>query len=93
MKLADRIVVRARHFGALPELALTSDLVVIAPESYARSLRRRHDFRSWQLPEAPFYDVRLLWHTSTARDPAHRWMRRIVHQLFGRDAEAARSAA
>jgi DNA-binding transcriptional LysR family regulator len=84
MKLADRIVVRARHFGALSELARTTDLVVIVPESYARNLRQRQDFRSWRLPEAPFYDVRLVWHASTARDPAHQWMRALLHRLLGR---------
>ena len=41
MKLEDRIVLRARHFGALPELALTSDLLSIVPEMYARNLRQR----------------------------------------------------
>jgi DNA-binding transcriptional LysR family regulator len=84
MKLADRIVLRARHFGALPELALTTDLLAIVPEMYAKNLRQRHDFRLWQLPDAPFYDVRMVWHASTARDPAHRWMRSLLQRLFAR---------
>ena len=84
MKLADRIVLRARHFGSLPELALTTDLVAIVPEMYAKNLRLRHDIRLWQLHEAPFYDVRLVWHASTARDPAHRWIRTLLHRLFAR---------
>ncbi|UUZ78029.1 LysR family transcriptional regulator [Polaromonas sp. P1(28)-13] len=37
MKLEDRIVLRARHFGALPDLALTTDLLSIVPEMYAQS--------------------------------------------------------
>jgi DNA-binding transcriptional LysR family regulator len=84
MKLADRIVLRARHFGALPELALTTDLLAIVPEMYAKNMRQRHDFRLWQLPDAPFYDVRMVWHASTARDPAHRWMRSLLQRLFAR---------
>lgn len=91
MKVADRIVVRARHFGALAELALTTDLLVVAPESYARSLRQRRDFRVWRLPEAPFYEVRLVWHASTARDPAHQWMRALLHRLFGRQETAPKN--
>lgn len=82
MKLDGRIVLRARHFGALPELALTTDLVAIVPEAYAMSLRQRFDFRLWQLPDAPFYDVRMVWHTSTDRDPAHLWMRTLLQRLF-----------
>lgn len=84
MKLSDRIVLRARHFGALPDLALSTDLLAIVPEMYAVNLRQRYDFRLWRLPRAPFYDVRLVWHTSTARDPAHQWMRALLHRLFDR---------
>ena len=84
MKIADRIVLRMRHFSALPDLALTTDLLAIVPAMYAINLRQRFDFRLWQLPDAPFYDVRLVWHASTARDPAHRWLRARLHQLFAR---------
>ncbi len=86
MKLADRIVLRARHFGALPDLALTTDLLAIVPEMYAKNLRQRFDFKLWELPDAPFYDVRLVWHASTARDAAHQWMRALLHRLFARPA-------
>lgn len=86
MKIADRIVLRARHFSALPELALATDLVAIVPEMYAKNLGLRHDFRLWELPDAPFYDVRLVWHASTARDAAHGWMRSLLHRLFARPA-------
>lgn len=88
-KLDHRIVLRARHFGALPELALTTDLLAIVPDMYARNLRRQFDFRLWELPQAPFYEVRLVWHASTTNDPAQRWMRALIHQLFARTAEAA----
>ena len=82
MKLEDRIVVRARHFAALPELALTSDLLSIVPEMYARYLRERYDFRVWGIPGAPAYEVRLVWHSSTDGDPSHQWMRALVQKLF-----------
>ena len=84
MKLEDRIVLRARHFGALPELALTSDLLSIVPEMYARDLRQRYDFKVLGIPGAPSYEVRLVWHRSTESDPAHQWMRSLVHDLFKR---------
>ncbi|UUZ65709.1 LysR substrate-binding domain-containing protein [Polaromonas sp. P1-6] len=75
MKLEDRIVLRARHFGALPDLALTTDLLSIVPEMYAHNLRQRYDFRVWGIPSVPAYEVRLVWHSSTDKDPAHQWMR------------------
>ena len=86
MKLSERIVLRARHFGALPELALNTDLLTIVPQMYAANLGQRHDLRVWELPRAaaPSYEVRMVWHASTAQDPAHQWIRAQVHHLFGR---------
>ncbi len=84
MKLEHRIVLRARHFGALPELALGTDLLAIVPQMYARNMSQRYKFRTWGIPGAPSYEVRLVWHGSTDRDPAHQWMRDLVRQLFGR---------
>ena len=86
MKLSERIVLRARHFGALPELALNTDLLTIVPQMYAANLGQRHDLRVWELPRAaaPSYEVRMVWHASTAQDPAHQWIRAQVHRLFGR---------
>jgi DNA-binding transcriptional LysR family regulator len=77
MKLQERIVLRARHFSALPDLALNSDLLSIVPEMYARRLLLRYELRTWRIPEAPAYEVRLVWHSSTDHDPAHQWMRSL----------------
>lgn len=79
-QLADRIVLRARHFGALPDLVLGSDLMAIVPAMYAAS---RPALRRWRLPFAPHYDVRLVWHASTASDPAQQWLRALLRELFG----------
>lgn len=84
MKLADRIVLRARHFGALPELAQSTDLLAIVPQMYADTLGKAYDLRVWRLPDAPFYDVSLVWHASTGQDPAQRWLRGLLQGLFGR---------
>ena len=84
MKMSDRIVMRVRHFGALPEIALTTDMLAIVPDMYARSLQQRHDLSTWELADAPAYEVRLVWHASTEKDPAHRWMRELIHALFAR---------
>jgi DNA-binding transcriptional LysR family regulator len=87
LKLSDRIVLRARHFGALPELALNTDLLTIVPQMYAANVGQLHELRIWELPRAaaPDYCVRLVWHASTAQDAAHQWIRAQVHRLFGRN--------
>lgn len=84
MKLADRIVLRTRHFGALPELALTTDLLAIVPDMYARSMRQRYALRTWELVDAPSYEVRLVWHASTSKDTAQQWLRTLIQRLFAR---------
>lgn len=82
MKLQDRIVLRARHFGALPNLTLASDLLAIVPEMYAHHLHQRYGLKLWGIPDAPAYEVRLVWHRSTDNDSAQQWMRTLVHRLF-----------
>ena len=84
MKLAERVVLRARHFGALPQLACSTDLVAIVPKMYADNIAASLPLRHWELPQVPRYDVRLLWHASTARDPAQQWVRNLLNNLFKR---------
>jgi DNA-binding transcriptional LysR family regulator len=85
LKLADRAVLHARHFGALPELVARTDLLAIVPRRYAESLAPRYAVRIWELPDvAPQYEVRMLWHPSADGDPAHAWLRALVKKLFAR---------
>jgi DNA-binding transcriptional LysR family regulator len=86
MNLAGRIVLRARHFGAMPDLALGTDLLAIVPQMYAAELQKRPGFRVWQLPRpaSAAYEVRLVWHVRTAQDAAQQWIRAVVHELFRR---------
>jgi len=87
LKLNDRIVLRARHYGALPDLVTRSDLIAIVPLMYANSLAPRYDVRIWELPEHGLrYDVNMLWHQSANDDLAHTWLRSQVRQLFQREA-------
>lgn len=81
LQLADRIVLRARHFGALPDLVTNSDLLAIVPAMYAAN---REGLRVWKLPFAPHYDVRLVWHAVTGTDPAQQWLRALLRELFAR---------
>lgn len=87
LKLNDRIVLRARHYGALPELVTRTDLMAIVPLMYANSLAPRYDVRIWQLPShGSRYDVRMVWHQTATDDLAHAWLRSVVRRLFQRGA-------
>ena len=82
-QLTDQIILRARHFGAIPELTHHTDLLSIVPMMYAKSLAERLGLRIWELPISSLkYTVNLLWHNSTDHDGAHLWMRHQIRNLF-----------
>ncbi|MBK7059310.1 MAG: LysR family transcriptional regulator [Rubrivivax sp.] len=88
LKLQDRAVLRARHYGALPELVTRTDLLAIVPQMFAHSLAPRYDVRIWELPgHGPRYSVRMVWHQSSTDDAAQAWLRGHVRALFARDEE------
>ena len=83
--LAERTVVHARHYAALPELVTSTDLIAIVPQSYARAMASRWPVRERALPgDAPQYDVQMVWHATAEREPAHLWLRALVRRLFAR---------
>ncbi len=85
LKLNDRPVLRARHYGALPEIVTRTDLLALVPRMYARALASRYAVRVWELVGvAPEYDVNMLWHQSVTGDPAHAWLRGVLRRLFKR---------
>jgi DNA-binding transcriptional LysR family regulator len=85
LKLSDRAVVRARNYGALPELVTCTDLMAVVPQMFASSLASRYDVRVWELPgHGPHYTVRMVWHQSATGDAAHAWLRERVRRLFAR---------
>jgi DNA-binding transcriptional LysR family regulator len=88
MKLEDRIVLRSRHFSAMPDIARQTDLVCIIPEMFVRELQQRQDLRIWDITDAPVYEVRMVWHKSTDNDMRHTWMRTLVRRLFRRDGKS-----
>ena len=85
MKLEDRIVLRSRHFSAMPDIARQTDLIAIIPEMYVRALQLRQDLRIWDIADAPVYEVRMVWHKSTDTDSRHLWFRSLICRLFQRD--------
>jgi DNA-binding transcriptional LysR family regulator len=85
MKLEDRIVLRSRHFSAMPDIARQTDLVCIIPEMFVRELQLRQEHRIWDITDAPVYEVRMVWHKSTDNDSRHTWMRQLICSLFQRE--------
>ncbi|RPH64029.1 MAG: LysR family transcriptional regulator, partial [Burkholderiales bacterium] len=84
-RLGHRIVVRARHFAAIPDLVAGGELVAIVPEMFAQMACARLRLAMWPVPLAmPPYEVGMVWHAATDRDAAQIWLRERVLRLFRR---------
>jgi DNA-binding transcriptional LysR family regulator len=91
LQIAERAVLRVRHYGAMVDLVADSDLLAIVPQMYADTLATGRAVRVWELPgHGPHYDVRMVWHHSATADPAQAWLRGCVRQLYARAAAPAR---
>jgi DNA-binding transcriptional LysR family regulator len=92
LKLEDRAVLRVRHYGSLPELVTSTDLLAIVPRMFAELVAARYAVQVWQLPgHGPHADVRMLWHHSLTDDPSHAWLRAGVRRLFARSPATRRA--
>lgn len=84
-KLGHRIVVRARHYAAIPDLVAGGHLVAIVPEMFARVASERLGLAMWPVPLVmPVFDVGMAWHMATDGDAAQVWLRERVLALFRR---------
>ena len=79
-----RVVLRVPHYFAVPSILLQTDLLVTVPRSVARNLRNAEDL---QITDAPLaiapLEVTMYWHARQDTDPAHRWLRQTMVELFG----------
>ena len=69
-------------FSAALALVRASDLIASVPERQTGKLR--DGLHSFPLPlAAPQITVSILWHPRMDADPAHRWLRSLVHTICG----------
>ncbi|MGA7778296.1 MAG: LysR family transcriptional regulator [Paraburkholderia sp.] len=78
--LSRRVVLSVPHFLFLMSVLANSDLVAMLP---ARLVRDTGALRVVEPPvEVPGYEMAMLWHERSHRDPAHQWLREyIAHSL------------
>lgn len=71
-----RVVLSVPHFLYVAAVLAGSDLVAMLPERLVR------DNAALQVVEAPVdvpgYEMSMLWHERSHRDPAHRWLRDFI---------------
>src|SRR5262245_45156503 len=83
LKPAPRIGLRVPQFLALPLIVGASDMVATVPLPLAHELRRAANVKLLAHPlKLPRIEIRQFWHERYHDDPANRWLRETVVQLF-----------
>lgn len=78
-----RVVVELSHFMSLLPIIETSNFISTVPKDLADFFVRHGDVRYVATPmKSPIIDVHLFWHQRFHKDPAHIWLRQVIHQLF-----------
>ncbi len=81
--LNERIAARVPHFLVVPMILARTDLIVTVPSRVAAVFAKLGDFKVLALPLAmPSFDVRLHWHERFHQDPANRWLRQTMTELY-----------
>ncbi|HTT10345.1 MAG TPA: LysR family transcriptional regulator [Burkholderiaceae bacterium] len=81
--LSRRVVLRVKHYLALPALLEASDLIFTVPYAIAMGLSKVAQFQVLELPfAAPRPDVKQYWHRRLHADAANKWLRGVVAELF-----------
>lgn len=82
LQLQERIRLSAAHFMAVPSIVVKTDLAVVMPAEIAQGfVGRGHTVRDADLPRHRF-DVSLHWSWRFEQEPAKRWLRELVCELF-----------
>lgn len=83
-QLAENVVLRVGHFGALPELLEKLDVAAIVPGQVGKALQtaKLAQILPIKLKQAPG-KVRMVWHDRTDSDAGCHWLRKQVVDLFG----------
>lgn len=82
-KIRRRIGLTVPSFLGIATLIATSDFVVTLPEQLGRHLESPGNIRVLPLPfEVPPYYIMQHWHERYSQDPASRWIRTVLADLF-----------
>jgi DNA-binding transcriptional LysR family regulator len=77
------VAIRIEHFLAVPTIISQSDLICTVPYAIGASLAKLADIRLVRLPyKTRRRIVRQHWHARFHNDPANRWLRGLVAELF-----------
>ena len=77
------IAVELSHFMSLLPIVEGSDVVATVPLDLAEFFVRHGQVRYVDTPmKSPVIPVHMFWHQRFQKDPAHEWLRQVMHRLF-----------
>lgn len=80
-----RVLLEVSHFMSLLPILRATDLVATVPSDLAEVFVQFGGVRQLPTPmKSPVIEVHQFWHGRFQRDPAHAWLRGLVHELFRR---------
>jgi DNA-binding transcriptional LysR family regulator len=90
LNLEDRVRLTTEHFMVLPAIVRATDLAVVMPRNIARGFAQEGGHAIVE-PAFPLRDftVSLHWSKRFEADPANRWLRQVIAELFAERAGRA----
>ena len=77
------------HFTVVPAIIRNSDLLVTVPSSVIDAMPVLRRVKALPLPfETPLFEVKQFWHQRYHHDPANRWLRGVIAQMWSRIVKA-----
>jgi DNA-binding transcriptional LysR family regulator len=81
--LTRRVVLRLKHYLAIPAILRESNLIFTVPYAIGTSLAEFANIKLLKPPIAPpRADIKQYWHARFHHDPANQWIRGVVAELF-----------
>ena len=81
------------HFVAAAHILQRTDLLATVPARFAETCVEPFGLTALAHPvDLPLIDINLFWHTRYHQDPANRWLRQLMHELFANDGQSGQLA-
>lgn len=91
--LQRRVQLSIPHFMSVPAIVASTDLIATVPFALAEFFLQTGDLRIVEPPvNTNAYALKQHWHARFNTDPASKWLRSVVSQIFTRAPDSRRSA-
>ena len=82
-RIRHEVGLRVTSFTGLGPILANTDLIAILPEQLGKFFAEAGKIKLLELPfDIPPYHIYQLWHERLRHDPANRWFRRLIAELF-----------